>query len=65
VSTKQNAIIYLPSSEDTSDERWDIVANALREAGISDIRPAPMPSMAYQPRQRRQRLSVLLCSAEV
>jgi hypothetical protein len=35
--------IYLPVGID-ANTRWSIVANALRAAGITDIRPAPMPS---------------------
>jgi hypothetical protein len=65
MQTKQNnTIIYLSSSPDTS-ERWDIVAAALRTAGIRDIRPAPMPSLAFTPRHARQSLPLMLCSAEV
>jgi hypothetical protein len=60
--SKQNqTIVYLPAGPDVND-RWDIVAAALRAAGITDIRPAPMPSQQYTPRHARP---VLLCSVEV
>jgi hypothetical protein len=43
MQTKQNnTIIYLPTGPNAS-ERWEIVAAALRMAGIRDIRPAPIP----------------------
>jgi hypothetical protein len=45
---KNDTTIYLPLGFDAST-RWAIVANALREAGISDIRPAPIPSRPSQP----------------
>jgi hypothetical protein len=63
-NTLKTAIIYVPCSDDASDERWDIVAASLRAAGVQDIRPAPMPCQQYTPRQMR-RAPVLLCSAEV
>lgn len=44
--------IYIPAGPDAS-ERWDIVAAALRSAGYTDLRPAPMPSQAYTPRHAR------------
>jgi hypothetical protein len=56
--------IYVPAAEDTSDERWDIVAAALRAAGVTDIRRPPMPVQNFTPRQMRS-APVLLCSAEV
>ena len=62
MQTKQNnTIIYLPIGPD-ANERWEIVAAALRAAGIRDIRPAPMPSQQYTPRHARP---VLLSSVEV
>lgn len=41
---KQNTVIYLPTGID-ANTRWEIVAAALCSVGITDIRPAPMPSM--------------------
>jgi hypothetical protein len=35
--------IYLPLGLDAND-RWEIVAAALRSVGITDLRPAPMPT---------------------
>jgi hypothetical protein len=61
-SLMNTATIYVPASEDTSDERWDIVAAALRAAGVVDIRRPPPPAQAFQPRHARP---VLLSSAEV
>jgi hypothetical protein len=58
----KNAIIYVPTVEDTSDDRWDIVAASLRAAGVVDIRPAPMPTQNYVPRQLRP---LMLSSAEI
>lgn len=58
---KKDTIVYLPMPDDTSD-RWNVVAAALRAAGIHDLRPAPMPSLAFQPRHARP---VLLTSQEV
>jgi hypothetical protein len=59
---KQNTVIYLPTGDDAS-ERWIIVREALEEAGISDIRPAPMPCQQYMPRQLRA--PVIVRSVEV
>jgi hypothetical protein len=53
--------IYLPLDEDASD-RWAMVAAALRAAGITDLRPAPMSAQSYTPRHARP---VLLSSVEV
>lgn len=61
MSAKQNTVIYLPLDEDATD-RWAMVAAALRAAGITDLRPAPMPAQRFQPRLARP---VLLASAEV
>jgi hypothetical protein len=62
MQTKQNnTIIYLPTGPNAS-ERWEIVAAALRMAGIRDIRPAPIPCQQYTPRLARP---VLLSSAEI
>lgn len=58
---KKNTTIYLPLYDDATD-RWAMVAAALRAAGISDLRPAPMPTQQFQPRHTRP---VLLSSAEV
>jgi hypothetical protein len=49
----QNATIYVPTAADTSDDRWDMVAAALRAAGVKDIRPAPMPAQSFKPRHAR------------
>lgn len=59
--TKQNTIIYLPGGLDATD-RWAVVAAALKAAGVHDIRPAPLPAQAFQPRHARP---VLLSSREV
>jgi hypothetical protein len=53
---KSDTVVYIPSDDDASD-RWLIVAAALRAAGYRNLRPAPMPSLAFQPRHRRQRLA--------
>lgn len=58
---KTNTTIYLPLDED-ANERWQVVAASLRAAGITDIRPAPMPAQQYQPRHARP---ILLASVEV
>lgn len=50
--SERTTVVYLPSGTDTS-ERWEVVAAALRAAGIKDIRPAPMPSQQFQPRLAR------------
>lgn len=50
--SQRTSVIYLPSGPDAS-ERWEVVAAALRAAGISDIRPAPMPAQTYTPRMKR------------
>lgn len=57
---KKNTAIYIPAGLDAND-RWTIVANALRAAGISDIRPAPMPSKPI----RKMSASLLLSTLEV
>jgi hypothetical protein len=62
MQTKQNnTIIYLPTGPDVND-RWEVVAAALRAAGIRDIRPAPMPCQQCTPRLARP---VLLSSVEI
>jgi hypothetical protein len=61
---KQNTVIYLPHGID-ANERWEAVEDALRAAGITDIRSAPMPCQQYAPRQMRSARPVLLCSVEV
>jgi hypothetical protein len=53
----------MPIGPDAS-EHWQIVRGALEDAGITDIRPAPMPAQNFIPRQLR-RSHPLLCSAEV
>ena len=58
---KTNTTIYLPLDEDATD-RWVMVAAALRAAGITDLRPAPMPAQRFQPHHARP---VLLSSTEV
>lgn len=58
----KNATIYVPSGPD-ANERWDIIAAALRAAGVVDIRPAPMPAQNFTPKHLRR--PVLLASAEV
>ena len=60
--TNKNTVIYLPKGVD-ANERWETVEGALRAAGITDIRPAPMPAQTFVPRQLRAQ--VLLSSAEV
>ena len=59
----KNAVVYVPSDTDATEDRWAVVADSLRAAGVVDIRPAPMPSLTYVPRQLRA--PVLLSSAEV
>lgn len=58
---KQNTVIYLPLDEDATDP-WQMVAAALRAAGITDLRPAPMPAQQFKPKHARP---VLLSSVEV
>jgi hypothetical protein len=60
--TKQNITIYLPAGDDATMERWQVVAAALRAAGITDIRPAPMPSQQFLPQHARP---VQICSREI
>jgi hypothetical protein len=48
----KNAVIYLPSGPDVQD-RWEIIAASLRAAGVTDVRPAPMPAQSFQPRHAR------------
>lgn len=62
--SQKTTIVYIPRGIDCN-ERWEAVEDALRVAGISDIRPAPMPAQQFQPRHARQSLPVMLCSAEV
>lgn len=57
---KQNTVIYLPTGID-ANTRWEIVAAALRSVGITDIRPAPMPSRPA----RKMSASPLLSTLEV
>jgi hypothetical protein len=48
--------IYVPSrnlSHYDNWNRWEAVRGALEDAGFTDIRPAPMPSMSFIPRQLR------------
>jgi hypothetical protein len=61
----QTTVIYIPAGDDATAERWDIVAAALRAAGIRDIRPAPMQAQSFKPRHARRTAPVLLSSAEV
>jgi hypothetical protein len=63
-NTLKTTIIYIPTVEDTSDDRWNIVAASLRAAGVKDIRPAPMPAQSYIPRHARP-VQLLLSSVEV
>jgi hypothetical protein len=51
----KTTVIYLPCGPDAS-ERWEIVAASLKAAGITDIRPAPMPSLQFLPRHERPAL---------
>lgn len=60
MAKQNNTVIYVPVID--GNERWAMVAAALRAAGISDLRPAPMPTQQFQPRHARP---VLLSSAEV
>lgn len=50
--------IYVPTGESLSCRdnwnRWEVVRGALEDEGWTDIRPAPMPSLAYVPRHLRQ-----------
>jgi hypothetical protein len=57
----KNAVIYIPTGPDAS-ERWDMVAAALRAAGVKDIRPAPMPTQQFQPKHARP---AFISSAEI
>jgi hypothetical protein len=57
---KNDTVIYLPTGFDAST-RWAIVANALREAGVTDIRPSPMPQRPV----RKIQAPVLLSTMEV
>lgn len=59
----QNAPVYLPSGNDTTEDKWAMVGASLRAAGYTDIRPAPPASLSYLPRhcrygQRRHRALV-------
>jgi hypothetical protein len=57
------ATVYVPQPDNAIDaEKWDIVAAALRAAGVTDIRRPPPPAQSYQPRHARP---VLLSSAEI
>ncbi len=59
----KTATIYVPRPADAIDaEKWEAVEDALRVAGVVDIRRAPPQSLNYVPRQLRP---VLLSSAEV
>lgn len=49
----QTCVVYVPTSDDTSDERWEVVAAALRAAGVVDIRRPPPPAHSFQPRHAR------------
>jgi hypothetical protein len=61
---RQNkTIVYIPV-DDSSDSRWLTVAAALRSAGISDIRPCPMPSQPIQKRPIRP-VPVIISTMEV
>jgi hypothetical protein len=53
--------VYMPLGAD-ANEHWLIVREALEEAGIRDIRPAPPQSLAFKPKQCRP---ILLASAEI
>lgn len=57
----KTTVVYLPCGPD-ANERWEAVEDALRAAGITDIRPAPMPAQNFVPRQLRP---ALLSSAEI
>ncbi|GEO42812.1 hypothetical protein SAE02_69600 [Skermanella aerolata] len=58
---KKNAVIYLPPDEDATD-LWQVVTAALRSAGITYPRSAPMPAQPFKPKHV---LPVLLSSEEV
>jgi hypothetical protein len=49
--------IYVPTASSLSFcdnwNRWEIVRGALEDEGWTDIRPAPMPSLNFIPRQLR------------
>jgi hypothetical protein len=50
----KTAIIYVPRPANATDaEKWEAVEDALRAAGVVDIRPAPPQSLNYVPRQLR------------
>ena len=53
--------VYMPLDDEAND-RWAMVAASLRAAGITDIRPAPMPAQKFQPRLARP---LILSSAEI
>lgn len=57
----KTTVVYLPQHDDAND-RWEMVAASLRAAGITDIRPAPMPAQNFQPRLARP---LVLSSVEV
>jgi hypothetical protein len=59
--THKDTVIYLPQDDD-ANERWRVVAASLRTAGITDIRPAPMPAQSFTSKYARP---VLLSSAEI
>jgi hypothetical protein len=46
--------VYVPTGSGlSSKDSWEIVRGALEDDGWTDIRPAPMPSMAFVPRSLR------------
>jgi hypothetical protein len=50
----RSATIYVPRPANATDaEKWEAVEDALRAAGVVDIRPAPPASLNYIPRQLR------------
>jgi|1185.fasta_scaffold2062181_2 hypothetical protein len=65
MSKQNNTIIYLPEGNDATIDRWQVVAAALRAAGITDLRPAPMPAQQFRPKHLRSASPSLICSAEI
>jgi hypothetical protein len=47
------ATVYIPAAETANDVRWDIVAAALRAAGVTDIRRPSPPVQNFHPRHAR------------
>jgi hypothetical protein len=50
----QVALSILAGWTAAPSETWEIVQGALEDVGLSDIRPAPVQSLAFKPRHARQ-----------